>query len=79
MVTVGGELGPCGTKTEAPPSMVSAVQCRKFANAVYIAASESEGLSLVPKSPGNKVGNSIGFAERYEPVSIQLPYFWRYR
>ena len=63
MAIVGGgyKLEACGAEAKAPPSMACEVLCLIFVNAVDIEARESYGFSLVARSPGNKVGMSIGY------------------
>ena len=63
MATVGGvrKLEACGAEAKVPSSMAGEVLCFKSANAVHIEARESYGFSRVPKSPGNRVGISIGY------------------
>ena len=63
MATVGGacKLEACGAEAKAPPSTAGEVLCFKSANAVHIEARKSYGLSLVAKSPGNRVGIKIGY------------------
>ena len=62
MAIVGGacKLEAYGAEAKAPPSMAGGVLCFRLANAVHIEAKESYGFSRVARSPGNKVGMSIG-------------------
>ena len=63
-MTIVGEaykLEACGVEAKAPPSMAGEVLCFRLANAVHIEARESYGFSRVARSPGNKVGMSIGY------------------
>ena len=48
-------------RARAPPFIVGKIWGCKYADVVHIAASESQGLSLVAKSPGGKVSISIKF------------------
>ena len=63
MATVGGacKLEAGGAEAKAPPLMAGEVLCFKSANAVHIEARESYGFSQGAKSPGNRVGISIGY------------------
>ena len=60
---VGGacKLEACSAEAKAPPSMAGKVLCFKLANEVHIEARESYGFSRVARSPGNRVGMSIGY------------------
>ena len=76
MATVGEacKLEACGAEAKAPPSMAGEVLCFQSANAVHIEARELYGFYRVAKSPGNRVGMSIGYCcavlIRTNPIAI---------
>ena len=63
MAIVGGacKFEACGAEAKAPPSMAGEVLCFTLVNAAHIEVRESYGFSRVARSPGKKVGMSIGY------------------
>ena len=64
------DLSPREHESSGPPFIVGKISGHKFEDVIHIAASESEALSLVAKSPGGKVGISIEFCCAVQILTI---------